>query len=511
MRKFTLISSMAVLAMAVTRLAAQQPAPTAPAEQPAPTQAAPAGNSGDMSIKENEAPKSTVTKGAKDTLSVDFPNEDIRTILRNVADLFELNIVIPDTLQGKASIKLHDVTWRQIFQVVLAPVGYTFVEDDNIIKVVTIESLQQEPTTTEVVVLNYAKAGDIQPSIAPMIEAAKGGKIQVDARANALIITERPSRLKRIIPIITELDKPTQQVMIESKFVEVTDTNTKNIGVDWSSLNGFTAGTEGRITNTIGKPVNGEAAGTVVTSTWGSTLNNLINQQGLVSATFSASQFQLILSALQASDRTKLISNPTIVTLNNTDAFINVGQEYPIPSYQYNQQTGSFEVSGFEYKDIGIILRVTPQVNSAGFIKLTLAPEVSSTTSSVSFGGAGGASIPIIQTRKATTQVTLKDGSTLGIGGLLSSTSDNAHNHVPILGELPLLGRLFSNDGDKLNKQNLLIFITAKTISPEGASVSEVFDPRQVRDTGLQKEDLPGYRDGSDPFAPVTSAPTDSK
>jgi len=500
MRKSALVSSLAILALSTLRLTAQQaaPAPTPSGDQSA-AQNPPAA-SGDMSTKETEAPKSVVTKGTKDTLSVDFPNEDIRTILRNVADLFELNLVIPDTLQGKASIKLRDVTWRQIFQVVLAPVGYTYVEDSNIIKVVTTESLQQEPTTTEVFILNYAKASDIQPSVAALVEAQAGGKIQVDARANALIISERPSHLNRIRPIIQQLDKATDQVMIESKFVEVTDTNTKNIGVDWSSLNGYAVGTQGPMLNTISAP------GTKV----GNTLNRLFNAGGTATATFTAAQFQLILSALQANDRTKLISNPTVVTLNNTEAFINIGQEYPIPSYQFNQQTGSFEVSGFEYKDIGIILKVTPQVNSQGFIKLTLAPEVSSTTGAVNFGGAGGASIPIIQTRKALTQVTLKDGNTLGIGGLLSSTTDSAHNHIPILGDLPLVGRLFSNDGDKLNKQNLLIFITAKTINPEGATVGEVFDPRQVRETGMQKEDLPGYRDGSDPFVTLPAPTTDT-
>ncbi len=490
MRKFALLASSVVLALAAGPLAAQQPAPSAPSDQSAP-------GSGDMSIKETEAPKSVLTKGnAKDTLSVDFPNEDIRTILRNVADLFELNIVIPETLQGRASIKLHDVTWRQIFQVVLAPAGYTYVEDGNIIKIVTTESLQQEPTTTEVYILNYAKASDIQPSIVPLIDTQVGGKIQVDARANALIITERPSRLKRISPILEELDKPTQQVMIESKFIEVTDNNLKNIGVDWSSLNGYTVGTSGPITNTV------TGNGTV-----GNTLNKILNTSGVATATFNASQFQLVLSALQTDDKSHLVSNPTVVTLNNTEAFINIGQKYPIPSYQFNQQTGSFEVSGFEFKDIGVILRVTPQVNSQGFIRLSLQPEVSSTTSSVNFGGAGGASIPIIDTRTVTTQVTLKDGSTLGIGGLVRSTAEKKGAHVPIIGDIPVLGRLFNSKDDTGNTQNLLIFITAKTINPEGATVDQVFDPRATRDTDLHKEDLPGYRDGSSPFVPTTPPP----
>ena len=152
---------------------------------------------------------------------------------------------------------------------------------------------------------------------------------------------------------------------------------------------------------------------------------------------FSADQFKLVLSALQQLNNAKIVSNPTIVTLNNTEASINVGQQYPIPEYPFNQQTGTFQVDGFQYKDIGIILKVTPQVNARGFIKLTLAPEVSQNQGTTSFGGASGASIPIIGTRKAITQVSLKDGYTMGIGGLISTNFNKGVNKVPFLGSDP--------------------------------------------------------------------------
>jgi type IV pilus assembly protein PilQ len=197
------------------------------------------------------------------------------------------------------------------------------------------------------------------------------------------------------------------------------------------------------------------------------------------------------------------VSNPTIVTLNNTEATINIGEEYPIPRYTYDQERGSFEVSGFEYKPIGIILKVTPQVNASGFIKLMLNPEVSSTSNTVSFGGAGGATIPIINTRKATTQVTLKDGYTMGIGGLVSSNNVRNNSQIPVLGSIPLLGKLFQSKNSDQSKTNLIIFVTAKTVSPNGAAVNEVFDPRETRGMGLRQGDLPGYRDGSDPFLSV--------
>src|SRR5271157_4969265 len=209
--------------------AAATVAPAAQAPAPAP----------EVEVKETAAPAPVATKG-KDTLSVDFPDEEIRNILRNVAELFDLNLVIPDTLQGKTSIKLHDVTWRQIFQVVLTPVGYTFVEDGNIIKIVSNESLTQEPVSTEIFIINYAKASEIQPTLASLVDTTAGGKIVIDSRTNSLVITERPSRMKRIRPVIDQLDRPTDQVMIESKFVEIANNDIKNIGVNWSSLSGLT-------------------------------------------------------------------------------------------------------------------------------------------------------------------------------------------------------------------------------------------------------------------------------
>lgn len=471
----------------------------------------------------------------KDTLSVDFPDEDIRNILRNVADLFELNIVVPDTLQGRTSLKLRDVSWRQIFKVVLSPVGYTFLEDGNIIKVVTLESLAQEPLSTDVFILNYARAEEIEKSITPLVDIAGGGRILVDKRINALIISERPSKLSRILPVLKNLDKATDQVMIESKFVEVTNRDIKNIGVNWSSLNNYQLGagnltrersyTEDK-TGSDGKTSNnttqsgdnsstttnlqtnvqtGTQAVTSANTNVADRIGELTKETGMntvTTAVFSASDFNVILSALKTNNESKLVSNPTVVTLNNTEASISIGEEYPIPSYTYNAERGAFEVSGFEYKNIGILLKVTPQINSQGFIRLHLEPEVSSQSGTTSFGGASGAQIPIVATRKAKTQVTLKDGFTMGIGGLVEQTNIKGETRVPVLGSIPGLGSLFRSKNNNDTARNLLIFITAKTVSPDGAPIGEVFDPRVVRASGIKANQLPGYRDGSDPFGP---------
>lgn len=134
-------------------------------------------------------------------------------------------------------------------------------------------------------------------------------------------------------------------------------------------------------------------------------------------------------------------------------------------------------------------------MNAQGLIKLTVEPEVSQTNGSTSFGGAGGASIPIIATRKAKTQVSLQNGFTMGIGGLITSSKDHGNTKVPVLGDIPGLGRLFSSKAVNDTATNLIIFLTARTVSADGASPEEIFDPSAINAVGgLTTENLPGQR-----------------
>lgn len=465
----------------------------------------------------------------EDTISVDFPDEEVRVIISNVAELYDLNVVIPETLVGSTTIKLRNVTWREVFDVVLEPLGFKYVEDRNIIKIKSNEELLQEPTDTRVFIIDFATAGELQASVAPLVDSSVGGRIQVDSRSNALVITERPTRMNNIQEIIDRLDRPTAQVMIESKFVEVTTRDARNLGVNWSSLanynisagpfmreynrdisrdntdtslttinNGSETVTNTTVTSTTGSPLSSTTDVNTTSTTGDGILERTIElidtaSQGRIdTAVFNADAFGVVLSALNSLSETELVSNPTVVTLNNTPAQINIGEEFPIPQYNYNEETGSFEVSGFEFRPIGILLKVTPQVNSAGFINLDIAPEVSSRTGTVNFGGAAGAEIPIIATRKTESTITIKDGFTLAIGGLVEKTVNNGSTKVPLIGDVPGLGKLFRSKNDQEDRRNLIIFITAKTLNPDGSTYKDVFSPSTLHAMGISTSDIPG-------------------
>jgi len=456
------------------------------------------------------------------TISVDFPDEDVRNIIRNVADLYELNVVIPDELIGSVSIKLRNVSWQQVFEVVLEPLQFTYVLDGNIIKIKSQDELALEPVDTRVFIVDFAKAEEIRNSIMPLVDANAGGRVQVDTRSNALVITERPSRMNNIQEIIETLDRPTEQVMIESKFVEITGREEESIGVNWQSMIGYQASagpgqrTYERVIGRSDTPTESSSSDFSIANTNGATTTSLGQSTSTGNLTqwidsitrtdtavFSADAFSVVLSALETNTDIELVSNPTIVTMNNKPAQINIGEEYPIPQYTYNQERGTFEVSDFDFKPIGVNLRVVPQINSAGFINLDIQPEISSRTGSVSFGGASGAEIPIITVRKTDSSVTIKSGFTLAIGGLIQSDTGKSNTKVPVLGDIPGLGRLFSSKGRTVDKRNLIVFITAKILSASGATYEDVFDKRTLYEMGISERDIPGYEVTEDEAAMV--------
>jgi len=463
----------------------------------------------------------------EETISVDFPDEEVRTILRNVADLFDLNLVIPDTLQGRTSVKLRNITWRQVFEVALEPLGFTYVEDRNIIQIRSLVDLTSEPMDTRVFILNYAGADAIQDSISPLIDTASGGKIQVDKRSNALVITERPSRMNRIQEVIDTLDRATDQVMIESKFIEVSNGDLSDIGVDWAYLNenegdllggsgagsgdpGFANTGSQTLTELTENPQTGTVTGGLLEG--GEILNNGLaniaagSASGGLVAVFSSTQFAATLTAIQTENRSKLVSNPTVVVMNNQQAVFQVGEDYPIRQFTVNDETGELETGKLEYRFVGIELDVTPSVNAAGMITLDVHPVVSALGDTVPIN-VGGAILEdrIFKKRDAKTQVTIKDGYTIALGGLTAETEDNDSSKIPFLGDLALLGKLFRSDVSNEASTNLIIFLTAKTLNPDGSTYADMIDPRKLETMGITPSQLPGYEVPADQLELIQS------
>ena len=402
---------------------------------------------------------------AEGNVSLDFRDADIQNVLRILSYKSGLNIVTGPEVTGLVTIKLKDVPWRQALEVILQTYGYAYEQKGNIITVTTIDKMkkrredamvlsEQEPLVTQTFLLNYAKATNIIASIEKM--KTDRGSINYDERTNALIVRDIPSNVELIGDVIERLDATTPQVLIEAKIVETTLSNSENLGINWVTQ--------------------ATAVGSKRPVTWPFTQSTEVKYMpddfpGAESDDFSygtldLSQLQAVLELLRTRTDTNILSNPRIVTLDNQEARIVVGSQYPLPQYTYNEEQARLQVNGWEYKDIGIIFKVTPHVNNAGFITIDLEPKV---TEILDFVTVENTSLPRLSTEEAKTSVMIKDGETLVIAGLIKDKVTDIKKKTPLLGDIPLLGLIFQKTEKTVTKTDLLIFLTPHIVnSPEG-------------------------------------------
>ena len=567
--------------------AVPQPAPDAlegttntastPAANVAPTQASPA----------NATSPSTSPSDIKDTLSVDFPDSDIRDVLRNVADLFDLNIIIPDTLAGRTTLKLRDVTWRQIYKVVLSQVGYTFIERGNIVEIVSISLLESEPVTTELIELKAVIPSILADTLKNFLNKAGAStkdaagqsvdnseKVVVIPQSNFIALTATPARLLILKELIRNLDikqyqspKSNRQIMIETKFIEVSNINAKDIGVNWSSLQKYnvgvseaqqqytrtkTSGNESERTadnainnsSTISLPNNVLSGASSVTSGLAltDTINSGVETERIATAVFSAAELNVILSALQTKNQTKLVSNPTLIAFDNKEATLHVGKEIPVSGGgSVSGSSGTAQKNPAQRVKEGIILNFTPSIVNlqtdkdsppVDAIRLDLSKpstkvKVEDAAGGITLRSANGEKVvdgsiePIFETRSVGTEVILKDGYTMGIGGMISSRDTQGETKVPVLGSIPVIGRLFRSNSNFSETTNLLVFITTKIIYPVETDkerreriekeskerlktdfvAKSTINPNITQSMKIQRGDLPGYVESEDsPF-----------
>jgi type IV pilus assembly protein PilQ len=430
----------------------------------------------------------------KDTLSVDFPDEDVRNVLRNVADLFELNIIIPDALSGRTSIKLRDVTWRQLYKVVLEPFGYTFVEEGNIIKIVSRDSLQLEPFSTDSIIMVNVPATSVEAVLRPMLsparaatetEAAKsGGSLVVNSLANEIIITDQPATIRRMVDTAKRLDVEPRQVVIETKFVEMKRIDEQELGVRLAGSPNFgkSGGNTQGFINSIGGSIPALADLTQPTS------NIVLN----------GNDFSAIISALNSLEGTRIVSNPTIVAVNGSKSEITIGRDLQTINVTQqitaSGQPGQTTFAAGEKIFEGVKVEITPQITSSKLVALQLKTEKRE-AEPITVNPGGGASDQTfydVRKREGSLNMILNDGQTAAIGGLMDKRQVDSSTKVPILGDIPGIGALFRSKGKLVDDTNLIIFITANILEPSKTTYRNLATRNQIRQLNLSERDIEG-------------------
>ncbi|MFH1384891.1 MAG: secretin N-terminal domain-containing protein [Candidatus Omnitrophota bacterium] len=410
-------------------------------------------------------------------VTLDFKEADILLVLRLLSLKSGKNIVAGPEVAGTVTIRLHDVPWEKALDVVLRTYGYVYERDGNIIRVTTRENLEAEELVTETFVLNYSTAAEVEDSISEII--SERGRLKSVTRTNTIIVTDISTNIYKIGEIIKRLDKRTPQVYIDAKIVETSQKNTDVMGVHWGNQSPFTATASSRNFTFPWKTTQGGGLSAYLPGDVGFTQDagDDVTPYGFSDegvGTLDMANFAATLNLLKSFTDTKIINNPRIVVLSNQTAKVQIGWEYPIPSYERNETTASMEITGYEARDVGTVLKVTPHVNDANEILVEVEPEVSAWYENQSFGNT---TAPVFSTTTAQTQVLIKDGETIAIGGLISDSMSESKQKVPILGDIPFIGRMFRHRDSSASsgKKETIFFITVTIIDTEGQPEYSIF------------------------------------
>src|SRR6476646_4950138 len=387
----------------------------------------------------------------------EFQGDDVGAVLRLLARQAKINMVVSEAVTGTVTMRLEDVTALQAISIIVRAKGLFLDKIDNVYYVKTGAEKTAEPTESDSYQFSYARAKDIAPLMASQL-ASKDAP-QVDERTNTVFFRETRSNLESIRKLLAQIDRPTKQVMIEARLVEVTANPRQSYGINW-------AGVVGSSTNAQTFKFAGSDPGSATVGPNGqpqlSTLPGITTSNGTLKgndffrdathglaaiggqfAILSVPQMSATLRFLNEDSDANFLANPRVVTADNQQAKIEITRNQPVPQLNFNEQTATAVFGGFQDKIFGNKLLVRPSVNKDSFITLSVKPEISNKVGDQPFVFAGATvTSPIIDTRSLDSNVLIKSGDTLAIGGLLQDEQLKSRNKVPVLGDLPILGYL---------------------------------------------------------------------
>ena len=439
---------------------------------------------------------------------IQFQDVPITTAIENLARQAEINYLIDPKIgygqpdqngQIKAeptlSIRWENVTAEQALMALLDNYGLQLSEDrkTQIARITAKDPTAPPPLITRVIQLKYASTSNMVDSVQASL-TDKRSKVLPDVRTSQLVVVATEREQEALDALINELDKPTRQVLIETKLVEISSNPTTAKGVDWSGTlsaqniyfgNGLMQGSSSTTAQIPGTPTTttfsgGHTTTTTPSSSQQTTLNMVQGAGGIAWNTVSgftpaigflnADGVHAVLSFLNATYDAQIVSTPRIVTLDNEMATIEVTMGYPVISLSGGTQNSSGSMS-ITYSNVGTILQVTPRISANDFIWLKVTPSVSSFLGNITItvpGGQGNPStsypVPEFNTRRIDSQVMIPNGNTLVMGGLVQDNPTATYSKVPVLGDIPGLGWAFRSENKSMNKDNLIIFLTPTII-----------------------------------------------
>lgn len=424
---------------------------------------------------------------AGEKLSLNFQDIEVRSVLQLVADFTSLNLVASDSVNGKITLRLQNVPWDQALDLILKTKGLDKRTIGNVMLVAPADEIAQRerlemesntqseklsPLRSEFIQVNYAKASDMLALVnGPSKLLSERGSGSVDVRTNTLIILDTAKRIEEVRDVVTRLDVPVRQVMIEARIVLATTGFSKELGVKWGLYGSKGVGGDksvlvGGSRTTIGDvwTAKGTADSTLTITKPDDLLVDLgVDKSNASSFAIglldnSLGMIDLELSALQSDGNAEIVSTPKVLTADKQKAKISSGQQIP-----YQQATSS-GATAIAFQQAELSLEVTPSITPDGRINMELL------VNNDSPGDLQANGTRAINTNRVATTVRVDDGQTVVLGGIFQTNVSKSVIKTPFLGDIPYLGRLFRHDAVTNNKQELLIFVTPRLATDALAS-----------------------------------------
>ncbi|RAO76858.1 type IV pilus secretin PilQ [Dyella jiangningensis] len=423
-------------------------------------------------------------------VTFNFQDIPVRSALQLLADISGLNLVASDTVGGSVTLRLVNVPWDQALDVVLRAKSLDKRRNGNVIWIAPQEELAKYEQSiadarmkaednaelvTDYVPISYGKAKDIAKLLTQGSMASTGGgggsgntqrgflssrgSVSFDDRTNTLLINDNPQKIRELRELIAVLDKPVQQVLIESRIVIATDNFTRELGAKFG-VQGSRTNPSGQVLSTGGKS-NGDGTAGGINVNLPSTTNGGSFALGILGKNYA---LDLELSAAQTEGRGEVISSPRVITANQQEAVIRQGQEIGYVTYQ-NSSTGAAGsgTATVQFKDAVLELKVTPTITADNRVYLMINVKKDALAQFITVPGSG--QVPQIDTREINTSVLVDNGQTVVLGGIYEITKQNSATKVPGLGDIPGVGILFRTTKRQSDKAELLIFVTPRILS----------------------------------------------
>lgn len=455
-------------------------------------------------------PGDSKKKYSGEPLSLNFQDIEVRAVLQLIGDFTNTNIVVSDAVAGSITLRLNNVPWDQALDIILQTKALTMQKNGDVIFVAPstdiaaskraayeVANVEKElaPLQQQLIQVQYARAEELEKIIednSNNLVSEKGntdgllssrGKVSIDARTNTLIVNDVPSSIEKVRRLVSQLDVAVDQVLIDARIVSASNNFSHELGVRFGGA--FTGATDSlafggagtaagasSITSSANQNIanSGQAFPTTVPSL-GDRLGVNLGAAGKTASSFGLSLLgsdfliDLELSAMQDEGRGEIISSPRVIAQDGGEAVIKTGT-------QIAYDTVSADGTRTSWKDIPLKLSVKPKIAPNNQVDMEL--EIAKDSVGAIYNG-----IPSVNTNQIVTQVLVDNGETVVLGGVYEQTKTKSVSKVPVLGDLPVVGRAFRKDTNTVKKDELLIFVTPKIIDKRYTSRDKFIDIRQ--------------------------------